>query len=648
MFTKFKRLIALGLLALLLTTPVLAQAALPVRIGALNISEFPKVTSYIDVRGSQGFFISGLPGTAATVFEDEQPLTATITEARPGAQIVVAYAGGENFGIFNLEAKTRYQVLADWMLTWAGTQVEAGVDSLSLLVPEGVVVNHEIDPLIWTEGLQNYVPEFNLTTSPLEILSAAIDNAMDPLPQQGMGRAVLFLTQGIPDEQQAALQSQIDRAAQAGVRLHIGYINSANLFQGNDAIRLQAAAFETGGQYFAFSSEEALPDLNLMMESSRRAYLLEYRSQINSPGTHTITVMINSDSGELLSNTVSFEANLSAPVPVFVSPPDQIVRSYPPDVSADPENLAPTFFTLDLSTEFPDSIPRQVSQVSLYINETLAVQVTEPPFDKIPVDLTPFQKSEMIEARLEVTDELGMTGSSMALPIEVLVLEPEGGFFSSLGRNVYLIVAGVVGVSGAVLFLVLVLAGRLRPRKAGERRQKRKAAADPVTSPVRVNKEDTQPQANVLDRLTHRLPAAARIQWPARTRPTTDPYGYLVRIAEDGEPDSKTLFPITAKELTFGSDSRQAVLTLDDAAIEPLHARLWIDENGSFFLADADSVSGTYINYTAVNTVGSPLCHGDLIHIGHIGYRFTSSKPNKTRQPTIVAADQSDDPEAQS
>ena len=87
--------------------------------------------------------------------------------------------------------------------------------------------------------------------------------------------------------------------------------------------------------------------------------------------------------------------------------------------------------------------------------------------------------------------------------------------------------------------------------------------------------------------------------------------------------------------MTFGSDARQAVLALDDAAIEPLHARLWMDDDDNFFLADADSVSGTYINYTAVNTVGSPLHHGDLIHIGHIGYRFTSSNPNKTRQPTV-------------
>ena len=87
--------------------------------------------------------------------------------------------------------------------------------------------------------MQTYVPDFNLATSPLEILSAAIDNATDPLPQEGMGRAVLFLTQGIPDEQQAALQSQIDRAAQAGVRLHIGYINSATSSRAMNAIRLQ-------------------------------------------------------------------------------------------------------------------------------------------------------------------------------------------------------------------------------------------------------------------------------------------------------------------------------------------------------------------------------------------------------------------------
>lgn len=635
MCTKSRWLFALILLALLVVSTVQAQAEIPVRLGGLNISEFPKIITYVDIRGPQGFFVSGLPTDAATVFEDEQPLAASLTEVRPGAQIVVAYGGGENFGIINLEAQTRYAALASWMQTWASTQLEPGVDTFSLMVPEGVIVSHESDPQVWLDGLANYEPDFNLAATPLKILSAAIDAALDPLPKEGMGRVVLFLTEGIPDEQQAALQSQIDRAAQGGVRLHIGFVNSVNLFESNAAVILQAAVFQTGGQYFSFSNDEALPDLNLMMESSRRAYLLEYRSKINAPGTHTIMVMVNSDSGELLSSPVSFEANLAAPIPVFVSPPAQIVRSYPPDAALEPENLAPNVQTLELLAEFPDSIPRELTEVSLYINENLVARSTKPPFDQINFDLTPFQKNETLQMRLEVVDELGMTGSSLTLPMEVVVLEPDRGFFLSLGRNVYLIIAGVVGLSGAVLFLVLVLAGRLRPRRLGEQREKRKAAADPVTSPIKEKKKADAEQATVLERITQRLPSASILQWPSRTRPTTDPYGYLVRVSEDGEQDSESLFPITATELTFGSDTKQAVIAVDDPAVAPLHARMWRDDDGNYSIEDAGSVSGTYRNYSQVKEGGEQLDHGDLIHIATIGYRFTLSKPAKVRQPSV-------------
>jgi hypothetical protein len=460
-----------------------------------------------------------------------------------------------------------------------------------------------------------------------------------------MGRVVLFLTQGIPDQQQEALQSQIDRADQAGVRLHIGFVSAASLFESNAAVRLQAAALQTDGQYFAYSNDEPLPDLNLIIESSRRAYLLEYRSQVSTPGTHNITVMVNTDSGELLSNTVSFEANLAAPIPVFVAPPAQIVRSVPAEAEPDLENLAPNTQALDLIIEFPDGVSRELSQVSLYVNDTLAAQKNEPPFEQISFDLAPYQESAMLELRLEVTDELGLTGTSLTLPTEVVVIEPERGFFSSLSRNIYLIIAGVVGLSGAVLFLVLVLAGRLRPRRPGEQRKKRKDAADPVTSPVKEQKKKAdQDQPSVLERITNRLPAAPILQWPSRSRPTTDPYGYLARISEDGESDTEKLYPITASELTFGSDTKQAVIALDDPAIAPLHARLRRNEEGDFFLEDIGSVSGTYHNYAAVSENGSQLNHGDLIHIGTIGYRFTLSKPARVLQPRVTPLDEPSPP----
>jgi hypothetical protein len=34
-----------------------------------------------------------------------------------------------------------------------------------------------------------------------------------------------------------------------------------------------------------------------------------------------------------------------------------------------------------------------------------------------------------------------------------------------------------------------------------------------------------------------------------------------------------------------------------------------------------------------------PLEHGDLIHIGKIGYRFTLSKPAKVRKPVVIPLD---------
>jgi hypothetical protein len=635
-FKKISRSITLVLLAISLAFPVLGQTESRIQLSTLDISEFPKITSHLDIRGQQGFFISGLPDDAATIFEDEQPLPGQILEVRPGAQIVVAYAGGESFGIFNLEAKTRYSIIQNWMVEWSTNQLEKDLDDLSLIIPEGVLVSHQTDPQSWTDGLLNYQPDFTLLARPLEILSAAIDTALDPIPAAGMGRTVIFLTEGIPDEQQAALQSQIDRASQGGTRVHIGYINSANLFESNQAIRMQDAARQTGGQYFAFSSNEPLPDLNLMVESSRRAYLLEYRSKINTPGQHSISVLINTDEGEIRSDSLTFEANLAPPIPVFVSPPTQVVRGIPPEMSPDLENLAPTVQTIEVLVEFPDGIQREISQLSLFISDTLLAEVNEPPFEQIAIDLSPFQTSEILLMRLEVTDELGLTGSSIETPLEIVVQPPETGLFPALGRNAPLIVAGVIGLSGIILFLVLVLAGRIRPRQVGERRSQRKAARDPVTQPIKTPKTETKAnQPNVLERITKGLPSA-RIPWPSRSRPTTDPYGYLVQVTEDGQPKSETLFPITVSELTFGSDIRQAVIALDDPSVEPLHTRIWRDDQGTFHVEDSGTVAGTWLNYSTISPASSPLEHGDLIHIAKIGYRFTLSRPTTPRKPIIT------------
>ncbi|MEJ2758939.1 MAG: FHA domain-containing protein [Anaerolineales bacterium] len=604
-------MISLNLLAFTFTYPVIAQTEASVRLDNLNLSEFPKISTYIDVRGQNGYFVSGLPENAATVFEDEQPIQANITEMRPGAQIVVAFTGGDSFGVINLNLQTRYDVIKAWLLNWAESQLEAGVDDLSFLVPEGIVVSHSSDPQQLVDGLENYQPDFGTAVNPVEILSAAIDIALDPLPSEGIGRTIIFITGGVSDDQQDALLSQIDRAAQSGIRLQIGLVNSTNFFTGNQAIQLQSASQQTDGQYFAYSSEEVLPDLNILVEASRRVYLMDYRSKLTASGTHTIQVMVNSDVGEILSDPRQFDATIAPPTPVFVSPPVQITRSIPEDTRDAPENLVPTIQTVDVLIEFPDGYTRQITNLALYVNNTMVAETTEEPSIEIPVDIT-------IDAS-------------------------QSGLFPGLSSNAPIIIGGVIAFTGVILFLVLVIAGRIQPRKLGERRKKRQAKKDPLTQPIKKRKkakakkeEQSAQQARILERISQRI-STPRIQWPSRTRPTTDPYGTLVRVTEDGEPVKDATFLITMDELTFGADPKQAVLVLDNPTVEPLHARLWRTSEGLFYLEDSGSVAGTCVNYAPVSANGTPLHHGDLIHIGKIAYRFNLSQPKKVRKPVITA-----------
>jgi hypothetical protein len=370
-----------------------------------------------------------------------------------------------------------------------------------------------------------------------------------------------------------------------------------------------------------------------MLESSRRVYFLEYRSRVNTPGLHTVYVVVNTELGESRSQTMSFESTLAPPSPIFVVPPTQVVRAIPSGEDRDLANLAPNEVQLEVLVEFPDSIQRELAYSALYVNGEKAVENSQPPYEIFSLDLTPYQASEILVLNVEVMDELGITGNTVDVSLEIVVQQPSGGLFSAMGRNVGWIAGGVVLLSGSVLLLVLVLAGRLRPRQLGERRRKRTAARDPVTQPIDLDDEivATETQGTIT-RLTRRFPT--RLPW--QQRPRTAPFAYLVRVNEDGKPIADTEYPLTSSELTFGSDPTVSGLTLNDPAVESLHTRIWRDEEGHFWVVDMGSVAGTWVNYAPVSTTGSQLEHGDLIHVAKKGFRFTLSRPTRPRRTVVT------------
>jgi hypothetical protein len=59
-------------------------------------------------------------------------------------------------------------------------------------------------------------------------------------------------------------------------------------------------------------------------------------------------------------------------------------------------------------------------------------------------------------------------------------------------------------------------------------------------------------------------------------------------------------------------------------------------EDGQFKLSDEGSVAGTWINYSPVTGEGAALEHGDLIHLGRVGFRFTQREPLRQRKPVVT------------
>jgi hypothetical protein len=54
---------------------------------------------------------------------------------------------------------------------------------------------------------------------------------------------------------------------------------------------------------------------------------------------------------------------------------------------------------------------------------------------------------------------------------------------------------------------------------------------------------------------------------------------------------------------------------------------------------DEGSIAGTWINYAPVSRQGLCLQHGDLVHIGRVGFRYTQRKPKHIRKPIVIKED---------
>ncbi len=618
--------------------PVRAQTGAEADLYPADASAFPTISSFLDVFDASGRFVSGLKPEQVTIVEDGQPLALkALTEMVVPLQLAVAINPGPGFGVRDQQGAGRFDGVHDALTKWAQALPADTPDDMSLATITGPIIAHA-SAKDWLVSFDTFQPDFRATTPNLQSLQIAIDTVIVPAPRIGMKRALLFITPHMDDPDLAAqLQPLIERAVQNRVRVFVWFVDTALYTATTSAAAFSDLAVQTGGAYFSASDTVPFPDPESYFAPLRRLYSLQYDSMVKAGGSHTVSVDVKGQSGDIKSADQPFNVDLQPPNPILVSPPLQIVRRPPEQDPYNDKVLLPAAQKVDIIVEFPDGHKRSLVRTTLYVDGQIAAENKAAPFDSFNWDLGSYKISGEHKIVIEAVDDLGLNKTSMEMPVTVTVIEAPHGLSAVFGRYRQPITYGAVGLAGLVLVLILFMArfrnGFTRMRSA------RQAQADPVTQPVPVILERPNGKETAATKRGRAVPAngngsAQPVEIRAHLqRLISDP---LAAPGETFKPAPVSPIPLAEKDMTFGTDPVQSLYVLDDPSLAPRHARITQADDGRFLVADAGTIAGTWVNFEPVGKEGYPLQHGDVVHFGQLIYRFELKDPPPAPEPKIA------------
>jgi hypothetical protein len=595
---------------------------------APDLSQFPTIGFYFGVYDASGNFINDLTNPDIQLLENGHSVTITeLTKVQPGIQTIVAVTPSLIMGSRLTNTTTGYDVIRNALVQWAQSLKAGTPDDFSFSVPGGLQIVREKDPARLAQALQAYQPDFKPQQVNLVSLTQAIDLGTDPNPNTYMKRSILYVTALPSQDMLNSIPNLTSRAMQLGIRISIWLVappKDTGVQQ--SAAPLIEMARKTGGSFFIFTGSEALPDYNTDLASLRYLYHLSYNSVAKMGGEQTLGIHVGRPGLEINGTPLKYKLTIAPPNPMFLAPPAQIKRVLVPNQSR--LVTEPQYDTKDVVLkaliEFPDGHPRQIKASRLYVDDKLVVENTRPPFDQFRWNLEAYTDSSSHMLRIEVEDVLGSVNTSINVPVDVVVDQPPGFSLSRLipvplkGAGLAILIS--LFVAGIVLLIVLLVPG-IRSRFGRLSPKKTQIERDPLTQPVKIYQE--------------RVSAATHSPTVPRSLTGLSAPARLVRLSEGGHPLPASAILLNRREIVIGSDSAQATCLIEDPSVSKVHARL-IYADGAFMIADANSVAGTWINYTPVSSLGVQLEHGDMIHIGRVAFRFELSVPPEPKKPRVV------------
>ena len=616
------------------------------------LKNFPVIRTFLQIQDAEGRFIHNLQNENFSILEDGLSIpSVSVDEQKTGAQIVTVINPGSTFALRNSQAISRYEFILDALNNWLTSRLGSTVDDLSLLITGEPGILHVQDPQTLIEKLTSEATTDRQFTPSLDVVFQALEIAADPSPRPGMGRSVLFITEPLQEIDSQSLLNLSTRAQELGIKIFVWMVGSTEGENRIESEQLKALAESTGGKFFAFTGIEEFPSPEEYFEPSRSVYRISYPSQIRTGGTHQLIAEIQALDGTQTTQPRSFETNISAPIPVLINPPLEIFRKQPQEeeqetkIPSTEAAYSPEQQELQILVDFPDGRIRPLKRTSLLVDNLLVDENTSEPYDRFSWDLTPYITDGNHILRVEAEDELDLTGFSIDHQVLVTIEKNITNPAIIIKRNLPVLTLAAILVAGVVLFLILVLGGRIKPFQPGKKHP-RKRKDDPTTQPVPIGDESTRPKESWVN----------RFHWRQR-QSVNRTLAFLTPLEEEGSGKKQSTkrktkalskssrrevhsppIPISNDQVNIGSDPLLADLILVDPSIENLHARLTRLPDGSFRLADEQSIAGTWINYTPVSSQGARLEHGDLVHIGRVGFRFTLRRPDRVRRPVVIPA----------
>jgi hypothetical protein len=581
---------------------VSAQSAAKARITQLDASGFPTIRMTADVFLADGSFVSGLQVSEIKALENgiQRPVD-EVQETANAVGLIVAVNGGPIYAN-RISSKTHLQLIKDALVSWVPEAEKlAKGDSVTLVTNAGVKAVNLASPAEWTAAFNNLSTDLTQATPSLTALSKAVEQAAGAPLRSGMKKSILYITPLMSAGLAKAVDNLAEQAAAEGISINIWLVAPSSAKQPQAEQTINSLAERTGGQVFRFSGKEALPPIENYLQPLRRQYEILFRSKTNQSGAQTVAIEVQADSAQARSPEENYEIFLKPPNVMFISPHEKIVLEWQKNESG-LDILSPVKIPFEIFVEFPDNHLRNLTVSRLLVDGITVDERNTQPYVVVEWPVGRLKTSGTYNLQVTIRDELGYTGKTVILPLDVEIPPPPPSrWLDSIPAERLALAAGVVLLG--IFFLIFL---RWRRHRALPKPERKPAS-------TRVDSRPLEKTANVIN-----LPRKSDQSLAAHHRQST---GWLLPVEGGDALSTQPSIRLGDNVITLGSSPIRSTVVIASPSVDGLHIRI-LRKNGSYWLEDASSISGTWVNGTPVSNLGTALSTGDIVRLGKVSFKF--------------------------